>query len=318
MLDTTTVTPLTNEMVAVGDGHELCVRSFGAPGRVPVLFLHGGPGSGVQPSHLSMFDLDTCHLVAFDQRGAGLSRPARSREANTTQHLIADIEVLRERFGFAAWIVVGGSWGATLALAYAEACPDRVLGIVLRATFLGERSELDWAFGAGLEHVHPGLHHDFLSLLPEDERSDPLPAYWRRILDPDPAVHLPHARAWHNTERILSQIEPPTCRLNLAEIRAAAAPAPASPYMEAHYFSHACFLAATPLLSGATRLAGIPGAIVQGRYDLLCPPLSAFTLAGAWPDARMRMVQAAGHALDHRGIRTAVAEEISRMILRLT
>ncbi|MBA3323923.1 MAG: alpha/beta fold hydrolase [Rhodobacteraceae bacterium] len=312
------MTPLTDEMVAVGDGHEICVRSFGAPGRVPVVFLHGGPGSGVQESHLSMFDLDTCHLVAFDQRGAGLSRPARSREANTTQHLIADIELLRERFGFPAWIVVGGSWGATLALAHAEAHPDRVLGLVLRATFLGLRSELDWAFGTGLERVYPGLHGDFLGLLPEDERADPLPAYWRRILDPDPAVHLPHARAWHDTERILSQIEPPTGRLDLPAIRAATAPAPASPYMEAHYFSHDCFLAVTPLLAGATRLAGIPGAIVQGRYDLLCPPLSAFALAGAWPDARMHMVDAAGHALDHRGIRAAVAEEIARMIARVT
>src|SRR6056297_943460 len=167
---------LTDEMLPVGDGHEICLRTYGTPGRVPVLFLHGGPGSGVQDSHLSLFDPATCHLVAFDQRGAGLSLPKRSRHANTTQHLIADIEAIRAHLGLSEWMVVGGSWGATLALAYAEAHPDRVLGLVLRATFLGTRAELDWAFLTGPGHLHPALHADFLSMLPEDERGDPLPA----------------------------------------------------------------------------------------------------------------------------------------------
>ncbi len=309
--------PRTDEMVAVGDGHELCVRSYGTPGRVPVVFLHGGPGSGVQTEHLRLFDLETCHLVAFDQRGAGLSRPERSREANTTPRLIADLELLRERFRFPAWLVVGGSWGATLALAYAEAHPGRILGLVLRATFLGSRAELQWAFGTGLRTIHPQLHSDFLGMLPEEERADPLPGYWRRILAPDPTVHLPFARAWHDTERILSQLTPRRARLDPDAIRAAEAPGPASPYMEAHYFAHDCFLDA-PLLEGAPRLAGIPGALVHGRHDLLCPPATASALAAAWPGARVRVVEGAGHGLEHPALFAAVEAEVARMIARLT
>jgi proline iminopeptidase len=312
------VEALTDEMLPVGDGHELCLRTYGTPGRVAVLFLHGGPGSGVQESHLALFDPATCHLVAFDQRGAGRSRPSRARHANTTQHLIADIEAIRAHLGLSAWMVVGGSWGATLALAYAEAHPDRVLGLVLRATFLGTRAELDWAFLTGPCHLHPKLHADFLGLLPEAERADPLPGYWRRILDQDPAVHLPFAAAWHDTERILSQHVPRRSRLDLATIRAAEAPGPGSPYMEAHYFSNGCFLNDRPILEGASRLAGIPAAMVQGRYDLLCPPRAAQALAAGWREARVVEVEAAGHALEHAPIRSAMTAEIARMIARLT
>lgn len=301
----------------MGDGHELALRTYGTPGRLPVLFLHGGPGSGVQASHLTLFDPATCHLVAFDQRGAGQSRPARARHANTTAHLVADIEVIRTHLGLDSWLIVGGSWGATLALAYAQAHPERVLGLVLRATFLGTRAELDWAFLTGPSHLHPALHAEFLGLLPEAERTDPLPAYWRRILDPDPAVHLPFARAWHDTERILSTHAPRRARLDLDAIRTAKAPGPASPYMEAHYFQHDCFLAETPLLEGAGRLAGIPGALVQGRYDLLCPPRGAHAVAACWPEARVFEVEAAGHGLEDPAIRAAVTAEVARMIARL-
>jgi proline iminopeptidase len=313
------VTPLTDEMLPVGEGHALCLRTYGTPGRLPVLFLHGGPGSGVQESHLStLFDPATCHLVAFDQRGAGRSTPARSRHANTTGHLIADIEAIRAHLGLDAFLVVGGSWGATLALAYAQAHPDRVRGLVLRATFLGTRAELDWAFGTGLATLHPALHEDFLSFLPEEERADPLPAYWRRILDPEPATHLPFARAWHETERILSQHAPARTRLDPAAIAKAEAPGPSSPYMEAHYFSNDCFLTDRPILAQAGRLAGIPGALVQARYDLLCPPRMAHALAARWPDARLTVAEAAGHALEHPPVRAAVATEVSRLIARLT
>jgi proline iminopeptidase len=304
-------------MVPVGDGHELCVRSYGTPGRLPVVFLHGGPGSGVQTGHLRLFDQETCHLVAFDQRGAGRSRPERCRKANTTPHLVADLELIRERFGFAAWLVVGGSWGATLALSYAEANPERVLGLVLRAIFLGTRAELDWAFGTGLSMVHPRLHADFLGMLPEEERADPLPAYWRRILDPDAAVHRTFARAWHDTERILSQLAPAHDRLDPETLRAAEAPGPASPYMEAHYFANGCFLDA-PILERVGRLAGIPGSLVQGRHDLLCPPGTAYALAEAWADAKLRVVEGVGHGLEHPALFAAVETEVARMIARLT
>ena len=308
---------LSDEILPVGDGHRICVRSFGTPGGLPAVFLHGGPGSGVSESHLGIFDPATCHVVAFDQRGSGLSRPRPGFDGNTTQALIADIELLRDRFGFPAWLVVGGSWGSTLGLAYAQAHPDRVLGLVLRATFLGTRAELERAFGSTLETFHPELHGDFLNLLPEAERALPLEAYWRRILDPDPAIHRPFARAWARTERILSQLAPGTSRLDPAAIVRAGGPVPASPYMEAWYFSHDSFLADTPILDGAARLAGIPGVMVQGRQDLLCPPLMAHRLAARWPDARVRVVEAAGHGLEHAALRAAVTEEVAAMAARL-
>ncbi|MCA8879408.1 MAG: prolyl aminopeptidase [Rhodobacteraceae bacterium] len=307
----------TDERLDVGDGHEICVRSFGNPEGIPAVFLHGGPGSGVSEAQLGIFDPETCHVVAFDQRGAGLSRPRGSRDANTTQHLIGDMELIREHFAIDRWMVIGGSWGATLALAYAQKHPDRVVGLVLRAVFLGTRAELDWAFGSGLATFHPALHADFLAVLPDAERDRPLDAYLARILDPDPAVHAPAARAWHDTERVLSVLAPRTTRLGLDALRRTAGPAPVSPYMEAHYFAHDCFLADTPLLEGAERLRGIPGVLVQGRYDLLCPPRTAHALAARWPEARVREVEAAGHILEHGAIREAVSEEIAAMVARL-
>src|ERR1700727_737809 len=197
-------TPLTSELLEVSDGHSVHVESVGREGGIPAVYLHGGPGSGCQPDHRRLFDSERFHAVLFDQRGAGRSRPKGHREHNTLPHLIADMETIREKFGFEKWMVVGGSWGATLALAYAQAHPDRVSGIVLRATFLGTRRELDAAFLQTLPRFYPELSEDFIKLVPEAERGQPLEAYWRRILDSDVAAHSPFARAWHDTERILS------------------------------------------------------------------------------------------------------------------
>src|SRR5216683_4776211 len=185
--------PLTSEQLAVGDGHEIYVESVGRAGGVPAVYLHGGPGSGCQPDHRRLFDPERFHAILFDQRGAGRSRPKGRREDNTLSHLIADLEKIREKFGFERWMVVGGSWGATLARAYAQAHPDRVSGIVLRATFLGTRHEIEGAFLDALPRFYPDLSNDFLELLPPEERAQPLDAYWRRILDSDPAVHGPAA-----------------------------------------------------------------------------------------------------------------------------
>ena len=187
--------PLTSEHLSVSDGHEIYVESVGRAGGIPAVYLHGGPGSGCQPDHRRLFDPERFHAVLFDQRGAGRSRPKGSREANTLVHLIADMETIRETFGFERWMVVGGSWGATLALAYAQAHPDRVTGIVLRATFLGTIQEIENGFIHALPRFYPGVYEDFLSVLPEAERAQPLAAYFRRILDPDSAVHIPAARA---------------------------------------------------------------------------------------------------------------------------
>src|SRR3989440_4911596 len=180
--------PLTSEQLIVGEGHDIYVESVGRIGGIPAVYLHGGPGSGCQPDHRRLFDPERFHAVLFDQRGAGRSRPRGGREHNTTPHLIADLETIREKFDFERWVVVGGSWGATLALAYAEAHPKRVSGIVLRATFLGTIAEIEDGFLSSLPRLYPGLFEDFLSVLPPEERTSPVQAYFRRILDADPKI----------------------------------------------------------------------------------------------------------------------------------
>lgn len=301
-------------MLDTGDCHQLYLEINGPTDAPAAVYLHGGPGSGCQPDHRRLFDRAAVRAVLYDQRGAGRSLPKRSREANTTSHLVADLETIREALGVARWLVVGGSWGATLALAYAERHPERVTGLVLRAAFLGTRAELDAAFGATLPRFYPALYQDFLSVLPAEEQDRPLEAYWRRILDPDPATHVPAARAWFETERILSEVKPGRGGFDRDAIRTSTAPLPATPFMEAHYFSQNCFLAEGELLAHADRLADIPGIIVQGRYDLLCPPATSAALAAAWPRAELRIVEGAGHSLGDPGIREAVSAAVADLI----
>jgi len=302
--------PLTSEQFPVGDGHELYVESVGREGGIPAVYLHGGPGSGCQPDHRRLFDPERFHAVLFDQRGCGRSRPKSSRAHNTTAHLIADMEAIRHKFGFERWLVTGGSWGATLALAYAQAHPDRVSGIVLRATFLGTYEEIEAGFCQRLPCFYPGLYQDFLSLLPEAECDRPLDAYWRRILSDDAAVHGPAARAWHDTERILSEHAPTRSRLDLAAVKSGGA-LPATPFMEAHYFVNDCFMRPNQLLEETDKLKGIPGIIVQGRYDLLCPPSTSQALAARWAEGEVRVVEGAGHTLYDPGVRNAVMKALA-------
>lgn len=304
--------PHATMMLPVGDGHQLYVETIGNPNRAAAVFLHGGPGSGCQPVHRALFDPSRWHTVLFDQRGAGRSTPHRSREANTTAHQIADMEAIRERLGIDRWLVVGGSWGATLALAYAQKHPQRVSGLVLRATFLGTQGELDHAFGTTLARLYPDLHADFLAVLSEGERGDPLRAYWRRILDPDPIVHRPAAIAWHDTERTLSLPTAEHPRLEPGRLASPPNPLPSTPFMEAHYFSNGCWLAPGQLLADARALAGIPGVIVQGERDHLCPPEQSRALATLWPDARVELVSGAGHSLSEPAIERAVKAAIAR------
>ena len=263
--------------------------------------------------------IDACSIPSvftqclFDQRGAGRSRPKGGRDANTLPHLIEDMETIRNTLGFSHWMIVGGSWGATLALAYAQAHPHRVSGIVLRATFLGTRAELETAFLSTLPRIYPGLHEDFLSVLSEEEKAQPLDAYWRRILDPDISVHGPAARAWYETERILSEHAPNRTQLNREAIDNSLRPLPSTPFMEAHYFQNNCFMQPDQLLANAGKLHGIPGLIVQGRYDFLCPPSTSHALAAAWPDANSRIVEGAGHSLYDPGVKDAIMLAIENL-----
>jgi len=298
-------------MLSVGDGHWLYVEQVGNPRGIPVLFLHGGPGSGAQHMHRRLFDPARFHAILFDQRGAGRSHPYLSLDANTTRHLVEDIELIRRHLGLDKWLLVGGSWGSTLALAYAETHPAHVSGLVLRAVFLGTPSEFEWAFIEGPRRFRPELYADFIGRLPEPERSDPLGAYIQRVGSTDPAIRLAAARDWYAYERILSELAPGQTRLSPSSGDAGRLPPTA--IMEAHYLAQNCFLEPGQLLRDAHRLAGIPGRIIQGRYDLLCAPQSAYALAQAWPDCRLSFVETAGHSMTEAGIEPAMVAAISEL-----
>lgn len=301
--------PFDARMICVGDGHWIYVEEVGSRGGRPCVFLHGGPGSGAQHAHRALFDPERDHAFLIDQRGAGRSHPYLSRAANTTAHLVDDLEIVRAHFGVARWLVVGGSWGSTLALAYAERYPRAVSGLVLRAIFLGTRREVDWAFIDGPKQFRPELFAAFRDFLPRDERHDPLTAYVRRLIDPDPKTHEAAAHVWNAYERALSELAPATATIPATV--SAGARLPPTPLLEAHYIAHNFFLEPGQLLAHAGRLVGIPGAIIQGRYDLLCPPANAYALAAAWPTARLAILDTAGHAMTEPGVLAAMQNAVS-------
>jgi len=292
----------------VGDGHRLYWEESGDPAGLPVVFLHGGPGSGTSPSQRRFFDPSAWRIILFDQRGAGRSTPHASVHANTTDHLIADIERLREHLAIDRWMVFGGSWGSTLALAYGQAHPARCLGFVLRGIFLGRPCEVEW-FMTGIRMVFPEAWRRFAEFLPEAERGNLLSGYLARLLDPRPEVHLPAARNWARYEaacsalipdpRHLAEVDGDHHALSLARI-------------EAHYFANGLFLPTAGLLAGMERLAHHPAIIVQGRYDVICPMVSADALAGAWPAAELVVIPDAGHAAMEPGIRRALVRATER------
>jgi proline iminopeptidase len=303
--------PFDARMLSVGNGHWLYVEEVGTADGIPALFLHGGPGSGAQHMHRRLFDPARFHVFLFDQRGAGRSHPYLSLDANTTQHLIADIEAIRTHFGVERWLVVGGSWGSTLAIAYAEAYTQRVAGLVMRSIFLGTRQEIEWAFVEGPKWFRPDLFADFVGQLPEAERADPLAAYLRRLADPDSAVQVPAAQAWAAYERILSELTPSQTRLTTPVGRSERPPPTA--IIEGHYIRNDFFLRPGQLLREAHRLKDIPGVIVQGRYDMLCPPQGAHALAAAWGNCRLQIVDKAGHAITEPGVMEALTAAVTEL-----
>jgi len=286
--------------LAVDARHTLHWEVCGNPAGLPLVFLHGGPGGGCLPHHRRYFDPSFWRIVLFDQRGAGRSTPAAEITDNTTGHLIADLERLRQHLDIDRWLLFGGSWGSTLALAYAEHHPQRCLGLVLRGIFLCRKSEIDW-FLYGLRAIFPEAWRTFAGFVPEEERGDLLGAYHRRLVDPDPAVHMPAARSWSIYEGSCSTLLPnPALVADFATDRVALGLA----RIEAHYFRHDIFLPPDFLLGNAQRLAPIPGVIVQGRYDIVCPPVSADDLHQAWPQAEYHVIADAGHSAFEPGIRS--------------
>ena len=300
--------PFETGFLPLGDDHVMYWEQVGNPRGVPVLFLHGGPGAGAGAVHRRFFDPGFWRVVIFDQRGAGRSRPLGSLAANTTPRLVADIELLLRHLAIPRVLLFGGSWGSTLALAFAQAHPDRVLGCVLRGVFLGRKLEVDW-FLHGLAAVFPDAHAAFVEFLPPQERGDVLGSYLRRLTDPDPAVHMPAARAWSVYEGSCSTLLPsPDTVASFAQDRTALGLA----RIEAHYFANDLFLPEGGLLAGMQRIAHVPAEIVHGRYDMICPPRTAVELSDAWPSARLTVVPDAGHSALEPGIRRALVAAVER------
>lgn len=300
--------PFETGYLPLSSSHVMYWEQAGNPKGPPALFLHGGPGAGAGAVHRRFFDPGFWRIIIFDQRGAGRSRPLGSLDQNTTPDLVADIEVLRRHLGIERWLLFGGSWGSTLALAYAQAHPNRVSACVLRGVFLGRRSEVEW-FLDGMRLVFPEEHARFAGFLPEAERGDLLGNYLRRLTDPDPAIHLPAARAWSVYEGSCSTLLPnPETVASFSQDRTALGLA----RIEAHYFANDLFLPPAGLLGHMDRIAHVPAEIVQGRYDMICPATSAFELAAAWPAARLTVIPDAGHSALETGVRRALVAAVER------
>ena len=292
------IEPFDQRMLDVGDGHRIYVEQCGHPQGAPVIVLHGGPGGGCSPAMRRYFDPAHYRIILFDQRGCGRSRPHASVTANTTWHLVADIERIREALGIDRWIVFGGSWGATLALVYGETHPDRAVHLVLRGVFLATQGELDWFYGGGAGAFWPDRWREFVSPVPEDERADLIAAYHKRLFSGDTVEEVRFARAWAAWENALASVE--------SHGPGGDAPgdyARAFARLENHYFTHKAFLEQDgQILRDIARLDDVPGIIVQGRLDMICPPVSAWRLAERWRRADLRMIPVAGHALSEPGI----------------
>jgi proline iminopeptidase len=303
------VEPHASGYLEVETPHRIYWEESGSTDGIPVVFLHGGPGAGATAAHRRFFDPDRYRIVIFDQRGAGRSTPHGELRNNTTAHLVADIEALRKMRRIDRWAVFGGSWGSTLALAYAQAHPTRVRALVMRGMFLSRKSEIDW-FLYGIRSVFPEAWRSFAELLPPSERGDLLRNYYRRLIDADPAVHLPAARAWSSYEGACSTLLPsPETVASFGEDHKALGLA----RIEAHYFINGSFMADGELLANIGRVRNIPATIIQGRYDMVCPIVTADEIARAWPEAEYKVVADAGHSAMEPGIRAALVGAMERL-----
>ena len=293
------IEPFETGFLDTGEGHLVYWERVGTKGAKPAVFLHGGPGGGFSPKHRRLFDPALYDVILFDQRGCGRSTPFASLENNTTWHLVADIERLREMIGVEKWLVFGGSWGSTLALAYAQTHAQRVSELVVRGIYMLTKAELDWYYQFGVSEMFPEKWEGFLAPIPEAERGDMVAAYRRRLVGEDREEQLRCAKAWSlwEGETITLLPEPETSgAFHDADFALAFA------RIENHYFTHAGWLEEGQLLRDAGKLADIPGTIVHGRYDMPCPMRYAWLLHKAWPKADFHMIEGAGHAYSEPGI----------------
>ena len=301
------IKPFHSEHLDVGDGHSLYLEQTGTPGKLPVVVLHGGPGAGSSPLLRQFFNPEEYHIVIFDQRGAGQSHPGASLEHNTTEHLLDDLEKIREHLGLKRWVVFGGSWGSSLGLLYAQRHPERVMALVLRGIFLCRDRDIHWFYQDGAGRLFPDYWEDFLAPIPDDERDDIIAAYHRLLTGDNEIARMRAAMAWTQWELRASVLQHASNgddlrhALNMARI-------------ECHYFSNHCFLRSNQILEDAHLLADIPGYIVHGRYDAVCPLEQAWALHEAWPSSQLTTVAAAGHSAVEPGISKALVHHTDLLI----
>ncbi|EGV50645.1 prolyl aminopeptidase [Candidatus Endoriftia persephone] len=305
------IAPYISHQLPVDDLHTLYIEEVGNPQGIPALFLHGGPGAGCESYHRRFFDPNRYRVILFDQRGCGRSTPHAELQANTIDDLIEDIEQIRNHLGIERWLLFGGSWGSTLALAYAERHPQRVSAMILRGIFLCREEEIQWFYQQGASRIFPDYWQDYLAPIPQEERGDLLNAYHRRLTGSDDIARMAAAKAWSVWEGRTASLLPndavvdffssPRNALSIARI-------------ECHYFVHQAFLRPNQLLEEVDRLKDIPGVIVHGRYDLICPLSSAWELHRAWPGSELQVVADAGHSATEPGTRQALVEATERFV----
>ena len=308
------IKPYKEHRIAVQAPHQLYVEECGSPDGIPVLFVHGGPGAGASTQDRCFFDPQKYRIILFDQRGCGRSTPHASLENNTTQALVADIEVIRQALGVEKWLLFGGSWGSTLSLVYAQTHPQRVLGMVLRGIFLCRDRDIRWFYQHGADHVFPDYWQDYQAVIPEAERDDMVNAYYRRLTGGNELERMSAAKAWsvwearcatlHPNPQIVERLGNPHIALSMARV-------------ECHYFTNQAFLEENQVLHNADTLKNIPGIIVHGRYDMVCPVDQAFALHRAWPQARLEIIRDAGHASSEPGTLDALIRATDEMAHKL-
>ncbi|MDM3871478.1 prolyl aminopeptidase [Porticoccus sp. W117] len=308
------IKPYKVNMLAVEAPHELYVEECGSPDGIPVLFVHGGPGAGCSAQDRCFFDPEKYRIILFDQRGCGRSTPHASLENNNSQALVDDIEVIREALGVNKWLLFGGSWGSTLSLIYAQAHPQRVSGLILRGIFLCRQRDIHWFYQSGADHIFPDYWRDYLEPIPASERDDMVAAYHRRLTGDNELERMSAAKAWsvwegrcatlHPNPQVVERLGSPHMALAMARV-------------ECHYFYHGAFLKENQLLANAEKLRGIPGIIVHGRYDAVCPVDQAFALHRVWPQARLEIIRDAGHASSEPGTLDALVKATDEMANKL-
>jgi len=306
--------PYQQQFLQVDERHRLYVEESGNSDGIPVVFLHGGPGANSEPYHRRYFDPKKYRIVLFDQRGCGQSTPHASLEDNTSQDLVQDIERIRAALGIKKWVVFGGSWGSTLALLYAETYPSHVLGLVLRGIFLCRDQDVQWFYQHGASELFPDEWENFIAPIPEDQRDDMIKAYYRQLTGDDDVAKMRAAEAWSTWEgktaclltndEVVDYFSDPYVALSVARI-------------EAHYFVNQSFMQPNQLLDNADQLKDIPGYIVHGRYDVICPVAQAWALHKVWPEAQLNIIDDAGHAVSEPGIARRLIEITDELAARL-